>query len=143
VVGRRRWWPQPSSMSLQLRPSGRTNGPVDAEETYAMAEAVLRAGLALATVVAASDCLFAVAAGAGVLAAIEGIILTGLGLAAVLRIDAAVSVLRPRGRVVLLAAVFAIGGILDGGLHKHYAEVAAAITCIAGLICAARWVLLC
>jgi DNA-binding CsgD family transcriptional regulator len=108
-----------------------------------MAQATLRAGLALVTVVAATDCLFALAAGAGAEAAVEGTVLTGLGLAAVVRTDVAARVLRPKGRIVVLAALFAVGGVLEVGLQRDFAEVAAAITCIAALISAAPWALLC
>jgi DNA-binding CsgD family transcriptional regulator len=45
--------------------------------------------------------------------------------------------------MILLAAVFAVAGFLDVGLQRHFAEVAAAIVCVAALICATRWVVLC
>jgi hypothetical protein len=128
---------------LQVRPRRPAAGPIGAETAHAMAEAVLRAGLALVTIVAATDCIFALVAGGGPPAAVEGAVLTGLGLAAVVRVDVATRVLRRRGRVVLVAAAFAAGGILDAGLQDHFAEVAAAFTCVAALICAPRWVALC
>jgi len=83
------------------------------------------------------------AAGGGANAAVEGVVLTCLGLAGVLRTDIAARVLRRRGRMLLLAAVFAVGGLLDVGLQRHFGEVAAAIVCVAALICATRSVLLC
>jgi len=108
-----------------------------------MAEAVLRVGLVVITVVAATDCVFALVAGAGLLAAGEGVVLTCLGLAAVVRIDVTARVLRPKGRVVLIASLFAAGGVLDVGVQVHFAEVGAAIVLIAALICSARVVALC
>ncbi len=117
--------------------------PVEVEVTYAMAETVLRVGLAMVTVVAVTDCVFAVAAGAGATVAAEGVVLTGLALAGVIRTDVAARLLRPAGRVVLVAGVLAAGGFFDAGLSHHYAEVAAAIPLVAALVSAARWVVLC
>jgi len=130
-------------LSSQLAADGRTNGRVDAEATYALVETALRTGLTVVTVVAATDCLFALAAGGGATAAVEGAVLTGLGTAGVIRTDIAARVLRPSGRMVLLALMFAGAGFVDVGLQTHFAEVAAAIVLVAALICAARWVVLC
>jgi len=129
--------------SSALTTSVRTHGPSGGDATYALAETALRTGLTVITVVAATDCLFALAAGGGASAAAQGIVLTSLGIAGVVRIDVAGRVLRPKGRVVLLAALFAVGGLIDVGLQNHFAEVAAAIACVAALISATRWVVLC
>jgi len=121
----------------------RSSGQPDAEASYALAETALRAGLTVIAVVAATDCLFALVAGGGVKAAVEGSILTGLGIAGAIRTDVAARILRPRGRVVLLAAAFAAAGMVDGDLQRYFGEVAAAIACVAALISSARWVVLC
>jgi DNA-binding CsgD family transcriptional regulator len=108
-----------------------------------LAETALRAGLALVVVAAATDCVFALVAGAGPLAAVQGIVLVTLALAGVARTDVAARLLRPKGRVVILAALFGVGGAFDAGLYEHFGEVAEALVCIAALVCAARWVALC
>lgn len=133
--------PPPASLQLALR--ARTNGPADTELTYAWAEAALRTGMTIVTVVAVTDLVVALASGGGPKAAVEGAVLTGVGIAGVLRIDVAARVLRPRGRMALLAAVFAVGGLLDFGLQSYFAEVAVAIVCLAALICTTRWVVVC
>lgn len=135
--------PRSPPSSSQLTAGGRSTGRVDAEAPYAWAETALRTGLTIITVVAATDTVFALAAGGGAVAAVEGIVLTGIGIAGGMRIDVAARVLRPRGRMVLLATVFAVGGLLDVGLQGYFAEVAVAIVCVAALICTARWVTLC
>jgi len=99
--------------------------------------------MTIVTVVAGTTCVFAVAAGGGLSALVQGLVFTGLGIAGVARIDVAMRVLRPRGRMVTLAGLFAAGGLLDFGLQSYFAEVAVAIVCLSALICRARWVLLC
>lgn len=143
MAGSRGRWPQSASSSSQLTASGRTNGRAESEATYALAETALRTGLTVIAVVAATDCMFALAAGGGAKALAEGIVLTGLGITGVVRADVAARVLRPKGRTVLLAAAFAVGGLVDIDLQKHFAEVAAAIACVAALISPTRWVVLC
>lgn len=132
-----------SPASSQLTVRAGTHGPADTEATYAWAQIALRTGMMIVTVVAATDLLFALASGGGAKAAVEGAVFTGVGVAGVLRIDVAVRVLRPRGRLVLLAAVFAVGGLLDFDLQRYFAEVAVAIVCLAALICSTRWVVMC
>jgi DNA-binding CsgD family transcriptional regulator len=131
------------SPSERAVPEDRQDGPMRVPATVDLAETALRAGLALAVVMAATDCVFALVAGAGALAAIQGVVLVAVGLAGVVRIDVAARLLRPKGRVVLLAGLFAAGGVLDAGLYEHFGGVAGALVCIAALVCAARWVALC
>ena len=118
-------------------------GEADGQAANAWAEAALRTGMTIVTVVAGTTCVFAVAAGGGLSALVQGLVFTGLGIAGVARIDVAMRVLRPRGRMVTLAGLFAAGGLLDFGLQSYFAEVAVAIVCLSALICRARWVLLC
>jgi DNA-binding CsgD family transcriptional regulator len=131
------------SPSERAVPDDQQDGPVRVPATVDLAETALRAGLALAVVMAATDCVFALVAGAGALAAIQGVVLVAVGLAGVIRIDVAARLLRPKGRVVLLAGLFAAGGVLDAGLYEHFGGVAGALVCIAALVCAPRWVALC
>ena len=99
--------------------------------------------MTIVTVVAGTTCVFAMAAGGGLSALMQGLVFTGLGIAGVARIDVAMRVLRPTGRMVILAGLFAAGGLLNFGLQSYFAEVAVAIVCLSALICRARWVLLC
>ena len=108
-----------------------------------LAVTALRAGMVLVAVVAATDCLFALAAGAGTPTVVQGIVLTAFGIAGVLRADVGARLLRPKGRVVLVAALFAAAGALDVTVQRHFSEVAAAICAVAALVSAARWVALC
>jgi DNA-binding CsgD family transcriptional regulator len=136
---------QTRGLSLSARgvPGGRTTGALGNAATAGVGEAALRAGLTLLVVVAATNCVFALVAGAGVLAAGQGIVLVAAGLAGVVRVDVAARVLLPKGRVVLLVGLFSVGGALDAGLYEHFGAVAGALVCIAAFVCAARWVALC
>jgi DNA-binding CsgD family transcriptional regulator len=108
-----------------------------------LAVAALRIGLTLLTIAAASDWVFAVAAGAGPLTSVEGLALTGASAAAAMRPDTAADWLRPPGRAVLLAAMFALAGAADWGVQNYFTEVAPAIVWIAAIVSSSRWVLLC
>ena len=108
-----------------------------------IAQTALRAGAALWAVVAATDCLFAMMTRGGVLVAVQGVTLTGLGAAAAARPDVAARVLCPRGRIVLLAASFATVACIDHGFYDHYNEVAEALLCIATLVGGTRRVGMC
>jgi DNA-binding CsgD family transcriptional regulator len=131
------------SRSIDPAPGEGGGGAVAGAATTGLAEAALRAGLTLLVVVAATDCVFALVAGAGALAAAQGVVLVAVGLAAVVRVDLAARVLRPRGRIVLLAGVFGAAGTLDAGLYEHFGGVAGAMVFIAAVVGAARWVVLC
>ena len=108
-----------------------------------LAVAALRIGLTLLAIAAASDWVFAVAAGAGPLTSMEGLAFTGASVAAAVRPDKAAAWLRPPGRAVLLAALFALAGAADWGVQNYFTEVAPAIVWIAAIVSSARWLLLC
>jgi len=114
-----------------------------ASPAVGLGESVLRTGLALVVVVAGTNCVFALMAGAGALSAVEGIVLVAVAVAGVVRIDVAARLLRPKGRVVLLAGLFGLAGSLDVGLYDHFGGVAGVIVCIAAFVCAPRYVALC
>ena len=114
-----------------------------AVSTVEVAQTALRAGLALVVVVAATNCVFALLAGAGALVAVQGVVIVALGVAGAVRTDVAERVLLPKGRVVVLAGAFGIGGALDAGLYEHFGGIAGAIVCIAALVSSGRWVALC
>jgi DNA-binding CsgD family transcriptional regulator len=108
---------------------------------YGVALAALRTGLILAALAAATDWLFALAGGRATAATVvEGFLLTALALAALARGELAAQVLRPRGRVAILAGLFAAAGAVDFGLQSHFGEVASAIMFNAALVSSARWV---
>ena len=69
----------------------------------ALAVAALRVGFALMTIAAASDTVFALIDGGGLLAGFEGVVLVGLAISGLLRPAAAARLLRPPGRVVRLS----------------------------------------
>ena len=118
--------------------AARASAPADG-----LALVALRAGMALMAVVAATDCVFALVAGAGALTAVEGVAITGIAVAGMVYAHAAARLLLPTGRVVLLAAAFAAAGALDVGVQRHFTEVAAAIGIVAAVVATPRWVALC
>lgn len=118
-------------------------GDVAVAAGEALAEAALRVGFALMTISAASDTLFALLDGGGLLAGLEGAVLTGVGVAGLLHPATAARLLRPPGRVVILAALFAVAGAFDWGIQSHFAEVAPAIVWIAVIISSPGWVVTC
>ncbi len=109
----------------------------------ALAVAALRVGFALMTIAAASDTMFALLDGGGLLAGLEGAILTGLGVGGLLRPATAARLLRPPGRVVILAALFAVAGAFDWGIQRHFSEVAPAIVWIAVIVSSPPWIVTC
>jgi DNA-binding CsgD family transcriptional regulator len=111
--------------------------------TYGVALAALRIGMVLTALAAATDLLFAVAGGHDAAATVaEGVLLTGLAVGGLVRADLAASLLTPRGRVTILAALFAAAGAVDPGLQSHYGEVMSAIMFISALVSSPRWVAL-
>ena len=72
--------------------------------------------------------------GGGLLAGIEGAILTALAVGGLLRPATAARLLRPPGRVVIPAALFALAGAFDWGIQSHFSEVAPAIVWIAVIV---------
>jgi DNA-binding CsgD family transcriptional regulator len=110
---------------------------------YGVALAALRIGMVLTALAAATDWLFAVAGGHDAAATVaEGALLTGLAVVGLARADLAASVLTPRGRVTMLAALFAAAGAVDPGLQSHYGEVMSAIMFLSALVSSPRWVAL-
>jgi DNA-binding CsgD family transcriptional regulator len=105
-----------------------------------VAVTMLQVGMALFTIAAGTDLLFAVLDGRGWLTATEGIILASLGTLGILRPRATAALLLPRGRVLLLAGAFVAVGALDFGLQTRYAEVAPAIVWVAVIVSAPLWV---
>jgi DNA-binding CsgD family transcriptional regulator/small basic protein len=114
---------------------------LDAQREVAIAS--LRIGMGLMTIAAASDWLFATIAGAGFVAMLEGAALVALGAAGLVWSRGMARLLTPRGRVLILALLFAAVGGLDFGLQRHYPEVAPAIVWIAAIVASAAWVWIC
>ncbi|HWX43900.1 MAG TPA: helix-turn-helix transcriptional regulator [Solirubrobacteraceae bacterium] len=109
----------------------------------ALAVAALRVGFGLMTIAAASDSVFALLDGDGLLAGIEGAVLTGLAVGGLLRPATAALLLRPPGRVVILAGLFALAGAFDWGVQSHFSEVAPAIVWIAVIVSSPPWIVAC
>ncbi len=116
---------------------------IAAAATEALAVAALRVGFGLMTIAAASDTVFALLDGAGLLAGIEGAVLTVLAVGGLLRPATAALLLRPPGRVVIAAALFALAGAFDWGIQSHFSEVAPAIVWIAVIVSSAPWIVAC
>jgi DNA-binding CsgD family transcriptional regulator len=111
--------------------------------TYSVALSALRIGMILTALAAATDWLFALAGGHDAAATVvEGALLTGLALGGLARAELAAAILRPRGRVTILTALFAATGALDPGIQSYYGEVMSAIMFIAALVSSVRWVAL-
>ena len=118
-------------------------GDVAVAAGEALAVAALRVGSALMTIAAASDTLFALLDGGGLLAGFEGAVLTGIAVGGLLRPATAARLLRPPGRVVILAALFALAGAFDWDIQSHFDEVAPAIVWIAVIVSSPPWVVAC
>jgi len=116
---------------------------IAAAATEALAVAALRIGFGLMTIAAASDTAFALLDGAGLLAGIEGAVLTALAVGGLLRPATAARLLRPPGRVVIAAALFALAGAFDWGIQSHFSEVAPAIVWIAVIVSSPPWIVAC
>jgi hypothetical protein len=114
-----------------------------AAATEALAVAALRVGFGLMTIAAASDTVFALLDGAGLLAGIEGAALTGLTVSGLLRPATAALLLRPPGRVVIVAALFALAGAFNWAIQSHFSEVAPAIVWIAVIVSSPPWIVAC
>jgi DNA-binding CsgD family transcriptional regulator len=116
---------------------------VAATAAQALGEAALQVGFGLMTIAAASDTVFALADGAGPLAGAEGTVLIALAVAGLTWPAVAWRLLRPTGRAVIPAAVFAGAGALDWGVQSHFAEVAPAIVWIAVIVSSPPWLVAC
>jgi DNA-binding CsgD family transcriptional regulator len=95
------------------------------------------------TIAAASDTLFALLDGGGLLAGFEGAVLTGFAIGGLLRPATAARLLRPPGRVVIVAALFALAGAFDWGVQSHFSEVAPAIVWVAVIVSSPPWIVAC
>ncbi len=116
---------------------------IAAAATEALAVAALRVGFGLMTIAAASDTMFALIDGGGLLAGIEGVLLTAIAVSGLLRPETAARLLRPPGRVVIAAALFALAGAFDWGIQSHFSEVAPAIVWIAVIVSSPPWIVAC
>jgi DNA-binding CsgD family transcriptional regulator len=125
------------------RQAGGNADDVVAVAAEALAVAALRVGFALMVIAAVSDALFALLDGGGLLAGVEGVVFTGLAVGGLLYPALAARLLRPPGRVVILAALFALAGALDWGIQIRFAEVAPAIVWIAVIVSSPVWVAAC
>lgn len=117
--------------------------PPHVETDAGLAEAVLRAALAFAAIVAATSCVSALLLGAGPRVAVEGLLLLAIAGIGVARVDVAARLLRPNGRCVVVAGLFGLAGILDPGLYEHYTGIAGIPMAIAAFVSSARWVAIC
>jgi hypothetical protein len=124
----------------------RVDSPVPETVAHAakvrLGETTLQIGCALMLIAAATDLLFALVAGVGPRIAAQGVALTAVALAGARFPRRAAALLRPRGRAVICAALFAAVGCVDWGLQTHYSEVASALMWIAAIVSSAWWVLL-
>jgi DNA-binding CsgD family transcriptional regulator len=123
--------------------NGRDTADIAAAATKALAVAALRVGFGLMTIAAASDTLFALLDGAGWRAGIEGTVFTAAAISGLLCPEEAARLLRPPGRVVIVAALFALAGAFDWGVQSHFSEVAPAIVWIAVIVSSPFWVVVC
>ncbi len=132
---------EPRSPAERLARDGEAQGRV--ATTAGVAEAALRAGLALVGILAASNCAVALLLGAGGPAIVQGLVLVAVAGAGVMRVDVAARLLRPKGRVAAAVALFGLGGLLDAGLYDWFGGVAGALVCVSALVSSRRWVALC
>jgi DNA-binding CsgD family transcriptional regulator len=72
-----------------------------------------------------------------------GVMIAGLALAGVLHPRRAAAVLRPRGRIVLLAGLFVGLGALEPGVQSGFGDVEMAIGCLAAVLASPGWVAAC
>lgn len=101
----------------------------------------LRIGLLLLAIVTAADATLAVADDAGLPLITVGALIVLLALAGARLPRAAGKVLRPRGRMILLAILLATLGLALRGLHARYSDVEFGLACVAAIVCAPLWVL--
>lgn len=133
-----------TSLAGQTAPQTSHNtADVAVAATEALAVAALRVGFGLMTIASASDTMFALFDGAGLRAGIEGTVFTAVAIIGLLRPERAARLLRPPGRVVILAALFALAGASDWGIQSHFSEVAPAIVWIAVIVSSPAWVVAC
>ena len=111
-----------------------------AAATEDVAHTSLRVGLALMAIASASDAALATASHVSAATLLEGVAVSLLAICGVARPRAAAALLRPQGRVALLAAVFAVVGAVDTSLQDHYAETTVVVVWIAAIVSSPRWI---
>jgi DNA-binding CsgD family transcriptional regulator len=109
----------------------------------AVALTSLRIGLALMAIAAATDTVFTATSDASIARVLEGVLFAAAATAGAARPRRAAAVLCPRGRIVLLAALFALIGAIDTSLQSHYAETTVVVVWIAAIVASPRWILAC
>ena len=111
-----------------------------AAATDRLALTSLRIGLLLLAAVTAGDGILAVAAKADATLILVGVLILTLALAGARFTQAAGDLLRPRGRVLLLAILLAILGLLHPALRTDYADVEFGLACVAAIVASPVWV---
>lgn len=108
--------------------------PAPALATERIGLVALRLTLLLLAAFAAADACFAAAGGAGQRLLLEGPAAFALALAGAARPALAARLLRPRGRVVILAVVLALIGITQAGAQPRYDDVEVGLICVAAIV---------
>jgi DNA-binding CsgD family transcriptional regulator len=103
----------------------------------------LRIVLVLTVLAALTDTVLATLDGTDVAALLAGTAMAGLALTGVLWPRRAAALLRPRGRIVLTAALFSLLGVLQPGVQSGYGDVEMAIGCLAAVLASPGWVAAC
>lgn len=113
-----------------------------AAATDQLALTALRIGLLLLAAVTAGDGWVALAAGHNDPALVAvGVLIASVALAGARFPRLAGDLLRPPGRVLLLAVSFTLLGLLQAGLRTQYADVEFGLACVAAIVAAPTWVL--
>jgi len=113
-----------------------------AAATDQLALTALRIGLLLLAVVTVGDGWVALAAGrTDPTLIVVGLLIASAALAGALFPRPAGRLLRPRGRVLLLAVSFTLLGVLKAGLRTEYADVEFGLACVAAIVAAPAWAL--
>lgn len=100
----------------------------------------LQIALVLALLSALTDTVLAALGGAGAALLLAGAAMAGLALAGALRPQRAAALLRPRGRIVILAVLFGLLDLLGPGTHGSYGDVEMSIGCLAAVLASPGWV---
>jgi DNA-binding CsgD family transcriptional regulator len=116
-----------------------------AEQTVAVAVERLAVGslrivLVLIVLAALADTVLAVLDHVDVPLLLAGAAMTGVALAGVVWPRRTASLLRPRGRVVLVAALFSLLGVLVPGVYSGYGDVEMTVGCLAAVLASPGWV---
>jgi DNA-binding CsgD family transcriptional regulator len=100
----------------------------------------LRIGLLLLAAVTAGDGVVAATANANATLLVVGALILTVALAGAGFPKLAGDLLRPRGRIMLLAILLAILGLLEPGLRAQYADVDFGLACLAAIVASPVWV---